>query len=181
MKRIDLVHSAKADRRAPSQARTPCTTMVRTRVWTSALYRKLFGWTTDVVNDQTMLALGCGIVAVTVPAAAGPAVVTHLRTHEVLGPTLALSGSGARWMFLADPNGFVAGRLPNDADVLDCPMKIQLPDAETTFAKLRWVVPPDPVRRWLPTATAVLSVIDDCRRFGMSPDIARSSNRIWRG
>lgn len=142
--------------------RIPRTPVMRPRAWTSACYRDMFGWATEEHHGRTLLALGRSMVAVVIRASIAPRIASELKVQDADGPVLVVMGDIPRWVFLADPNGFVTNgdELPDGVVVLDCPSRIPVPAVDTSPDRLRWVVPPDPSRRWLPTLAAVLSVID---------------------
>lgn len=125
---------------------------------TSTWYRKVFGWAAENTGGGTTLALGRNTVAVSVPAAMGPHVAAALRALDSAGPVVLTPTAPPAWLFLADPNGQVAGRddVPSGVVVLDCPTRITIPSVDQPAAGTCWVIPPSPSRRWLPTLAAVI-------------------------
>lgn len=113
------------------------------------------------------MSLGRGIVAVAVPAHLAPHVASELKRRDADGPAMAVSDFLPRWLYLAEHEGIVvdSDTLPAGVMVFDCPSTIQLPAVDTHVDQLRWVVPPDPQRRWLPTLAAVLCAVGSRARF----------------
>lgn len=132
--------------------------------WTASRYEELLGWTVNPSGGRALLALGRSLVAVLVPGQIAPEVADHLRELDADGPVLAVVGEDPHWVFLADPNGAVVSRdeLPAGVVVLDCPSRISIPAVGMSVGGSRWVVPPNPHRRWLPTLAAVLCAVG-CR------------------
>lgn len=131
------------------------------RGWSAARYRAVFGWDVEYRDGRTLLALGHGVVAVTVPEAIAAAVARRLRAMDAEGPVFAVEGPRSRRVFLADPNGFVTGHLelPGPARVLDCWQRIALPGADARAGGRHWIIPPDARQRWLPTLAAVVRAV----------------------
>lgn len=147
-----------------ARRRVPPAWQSRSRGWTAPRYEELLGWTVDPSGGRALLALGRSLVAVCVPPAIGPGVADHLRELGAEGPVLAVAGEVPHWVFLADPNGAVVSgdELPAGVVVLDCPSRISIPAVGLSVGGSRWVVPPNPHRRWLPTLAAVLCAVG-CR------------------
>lgn len=130
------------------------------RGWTAAQYRTAFGWDVEYRDGRTLLALGHGVVAVSVPAEIADAVSRRLRAMDAEGPAFAVERPPARRVFLADPNGFVTARLElRGARVLDCWQRITLPAVDARAGGLHWLIPPDARKRWLPTLAAVVRAV----------------------
>lgn len=124
---------------------------------TPADYRHQFGWLVHEVDGEAYLSLGHGMVGLAMAPRYAGTVVNALRRHGSRGPVLEV-GAGARvWIVLADPNGRVlsAADLPAGMSLLGCSTPVPLPGSSPRRSA-RWIVPPDPLRRWLPTLDAVL-------------------------
>lgn len=137
--------------------------------WTTARYREIFGWVVENRGGRAALRLGHGMVAVAVPPERAPGIATHLHRAEADAPAVAVAGSRPYWFFLADANDSVVttDELPSGIRVLTCVAAIPVPAEDIPCDGVRWVVPPDPSRRWLPTAAAVL-----CAARTSSPEYA---------
>ena len=125
--------------------------------WTDVQYRAIFGWQTVQIGRRVMLAFGRGLVALSVPAQRGTHVVEHLRRFGSNGPVLAIGVAEPRWVFFADDNAYVTFRvdLPPDVEFLGCGKRLPVPAPNSCTEGLRWIIEPDPVRRWLPTLDAL--------------------------
>lgn len=134
------------------------------RALTAEQYREVFGWTIQRRDSRSYLALGRGMVAVSVPAALGPEVAFELKRRDSDGPVIATTGRDPRWLFLADPNEAVFTRddLPTAVALLECPTVVPVPIESTPSDRPRWAERPNLTRRWLPTAASVLCAISCC-------------------
>lgn len=135
--------------------------MTMRRAWSVSRYREEFGWIVAEVDGRALLALGRSMVAVAVPAAIAPHVAAELKRQDANGPVIAVTGRASSWVFLADPNGSLTIRdeLPKGVMVLDCPSRIPIPVGSSPPHQVRWIVSPDPYRRWLPTLAAVMCAV----------------------
>lgn len=124
---------------------------------TPADYRHEFGWLVHEVDGDAYLSLGHGIVGVAMPPMYAGVVVNALRRHGSRGPVLEVGTEARVWIVLADPNErvFSAPELPAGVTLLSCSTPVPLPGSSGRRAA-RWIVPPDPQHRWLPTVDAVL-------------------------
>ncbi|NKQ51544.1 hypothetical protein HFP15_01465 [Amycolatopsis sp. K13G38] len=131
------------------------------RGWTAAEYRSVFGWDVGKSDGRIVLTLGRGVVALLVPVPVAMRVVPRLKRLDAVGPVFAEAGDEPHWVLLADANEFVttAGDVPKGIVVLGAGQRIPVPCAETRASGPRWIVPPDPRRRWLPTLSTVLTAI----------------------
>lgn len=131
------------------------------RRWTAGQYRRVFGWVVEQRDRRMQLALDGGMAALTVPQSIAVNAVQHLKRLDACGPVLAVETERPYWIFLAEANGYIASGadLPAEVELLDCGRHIPVPCRDTRSAGLRWVVAPDPRRRWLPTLATVLLAI----------------------
>ncbi|MDQ0382846.1 hypothetical protein [Amycolatopsis thermophila] len=127
--------------------------------WSIADYRARLGWHVEPRGDQAWLQLGSGIVGASVPARLGPPLAAALAGSGESGPVLEL-GSAARWIFLADANGYVPGweGMLSGVEVLGCPAWIPVPASGVLGGRSRWVAPPDARHRWLPTLASIIAL-----------------------
>ncbi|GHF35781.1 hypothetical protein FHX82_006986 [Amycolatopsis bartoniae] len=127
--------------------------------WYPSAYRTLLGWEVEWRDGQPWLRTGNGVVGASVPAYLGPLVVMALSRSDQPSPVLELAHE-QRWVFLADANDDVPGcHLPlSTVEVLSCPASIPLPAAGSAGRPSRWVRPPDPRNRWLPTLAAITAI-----------------------
>lgn len=134
---------------------------VKTPAWTTERYREMMGWPARECENRTVLTLGWGMVAVVVPSDLGPGVASELQRQGASGPVFSVRADVSAWVFLADPNGLVANRdiLPPGAAIVECPSTVMLPGAGISADTCRWIVPPDPQRRWHPTLATVLAAV----------------------
>ncbi|MDQ0382753.1 hypothetical protein [Amycolatopsis thermophila] len=134
-------------------------TVERRTPWPPSAYRTLLGWEVEWRDGQPWLRTGNGVVGASVPAYLGPLVVRALSGCDQPAPALELTRE-RRWVFLADPNDDVPGCHvpPSTMEVLSCPASIPLPAAGTVDRPSRWVTPPDPRNRWLPTLAAITAI-----------------------
>lgn len=147
--------------------------------WTAALYRELLGWDVQHHAGRTTLSLGRGMVAVAVPASTAAAVATCLRQIDAAGPVLAVAEERPRWMFLADPNGYVTVHddLPHEVTVIGSGQRIPIPVADAPSALLRWIIPPSNRRSWLPTIAAILLGLRSTQRAVAAGDEQPAARR----
>lgn len=129
------------------------------QVPTAALYREQFGWSVEEKDGKPLLFLGNGMIGVVVPATRARAVAVHLHSQDTCGPVLELGG--ATWVFLADANGMVVDQTELNGGVSLLGYAKQVPLPEAPLGAVRWVVPPNPHQRWLPTLAAVLAAVRD--------------------
>ncbi|RBM16186.1 hypothetical protein DI005_25380 [Prauserella sp. PE36] len=125
--------------------------------WTIAEYRSVLGWTVTWGGGRPLLDLGHGMVAVTAPRPLAVGLAERLHRLDATGPVFAVDGARPYWVFLADPNDEVNAdlHLPRGVEILGCPQRIPVPVEVPRSPALRWIVPPDTRRRWLPTLAAV--------------------------
>lgn len=121
------------------------------------LYRELFGWTVERVDGHDQLRLTHGMAGVLLHPSLAATAVSALKHVGACGPVLLAEDDDPAWIVLADPNGVVLPHadLPLGIGLLDYASAIQLPRAGSN--RPRWVVPPTPGHRWLPTIAAVIS------------------------
>lgn len=146
----------------PSTAmRTRPARVVRRLTRAATAYGDTFGWATAIVRDGLVLLLTGDRVGVAVPAERARRVAAELRRRESPGPVLALPGAEPHWVFLADLNGTipVQDQAPAGVTFVASPRVLALPPTATLDGPVRWAIPPDPCRRWLPTFAAVLCAI----------------------
>ncbi|OZM71583.1 hypothetical protein CFN78_18810 [Amycolatopsis antarctica] len=122
-------------------------------------YRAGFGWRPRIRAGALELPLGGGLAALTVPAGWAGEVAHRLRMHDCSGPVLAAAGTPRRWAFLAALDDLAPEHVPYGVRVLAAPQSLVLPPTMTGDGPVRWVVPPDPGRRALPSFAAVLHAI----------------------
>jgi hypothetical protein len=136
-------------------------TVIRDLTRAATAYGNTFGWTTAIVRDGLVLLLTGDKVGVAMPAAQAHDVAAELRRRDSRGPTLALPGREPHWVFLADLNGAIPlqDKAPAGVTFVCSPRVLALPPTSLMDGPVRWAVPPDPCRRWLPTFDAVLCAI----------------------
>jgi hypothetical protein len=124
-------------------------------------YREVFGWPVRVTDGSLELRCGHDITAIAIPASWACNVTHRLASAEALGPVIGLPGPSRYWVLLAQSNGAVeAQRDALPGVVLFAPNdSVPLPVGEPGDDRVRWVVAPNPARRWLPTLTSVLFAV----------------------
>jgi hypothetical protein len=135
--------------------------VIRNLTRAATAYGNTFGWTTAIVRDGLVLLLTGDRVGIAMPAAQAHDVAAELRRRDSRGPTLALPGREPHWVFLADLNGAIPlqDKAPAGVTFVSSPRVLALPPTSMMDGPVRWAVPPDPCRRWLPTFDAVLCAI----------------------
>lgn len=125
----------------------------------AARYRELLGAGVEEYRGRLFLPMGFGLVGVALSPFLGRAVVHRLARTDTCGPVLELADGWNCWVILTDPNGLVLARedLPRGVEVLGCPRRVPLPTSAT--GPVRWVVPPNPQHRWLPTLASVMAAV----------------------
>lgn len=124
--------------------------------------RDTHGWKIAHHADGPLLELCHDMVAVSIQATheVSARVVQLLRRRGMYGPVLAIGSDMRNLVVLADANGLIRSdvRVVRGVDVLGCPKMVPLPGSVVT--PVRWIIPPTPTRRWLPTLAAVLGAIE---------------------
>lgn len=131
---------------------------------TATSYLKVMGWRTVANASQLRLPLFGGMVALSVPNNWGVRAWEYLRRIEQDGPTIFLPCDRRMLTFLADANDTVMIRddMPEGAVLHRPPASILLPPSLIGTEVVRWLAPPNPARRWLPTAAGVLTALLNC-------------------
>jgi hypothetical protein len=124
-------------------------------------YRGQMGW--DVGRDAggPRLWLGEGIVAVLAPREQVAGIWGAYRRMDLPGPILLTLGERSTLVLLADSNDLVLAQdeLPPSVHLLRAPSSVPLPLAGDGDDRCRWLLPPHPSRRWLPSAEAVVCAV----------------------
>lgn len=144
-------------------------------------YRKHCSWHVDVVDGAVLLLLGHGIVALDVPVDRATRVQKTLELYDVRTPALLIAKPEPSVVFLAEADEAVLGQhqMPADVRFLMVLRALRLPllHAEPTDGT-KWLWPPDPVRRWLPSVSAVLAAVNAATPFALrAPTRARRASR----
>lgn len=138
-------------------------------------YGRLMGWVVHRNENGLVLPLPAGWVAVHAPAGVGAAAYRHPLLRDACGPVLVLPESTRRSVFLAEvDDGVLAGEsLPPGVGLFRSPHPLLLPPSTTEFGRVRWAVAPEPTRRWLPTATTVISALGEVLRHVRTLPVVR--------
>ncbi|WP_200314700.1 hypothetical protein [Prauserella cavernicola] len=125
-------------------------------------YRGVFGWPVRWQANGLHLVVGSGIGAVAMPKAQSDAVLAGLERQDCLGPALAVPTKREMMTILlveAELPAWGEAPPPPSVKVLDAGSAVPLPDRRRPDILARWIVEPDPQRRWLPALSAVLATV----------------------
>ena len=125
-------------------------------------YHDNLAWPVRWEQESVVLPLGHGIVAFDVPAGRARVALEQLAYTNCSTPVLYLVGPECRVIILAESDETVFGQfqMPERARYLAAPRCLRLPVMPSPgTGALRWLREPDPKRRWLPRAGAVLSAV----------------------
>ncbi|MFT7837095.1 hypothetical protein Q5530_13180 [Saccharothrix sp. BKS2] len=121
-------------------------------------YRHNLGWPVDIAGGGVHLILTGGLAAFEVPAHLAGGVLRRLSDLGAVGPVLRTGTDNDRVAFLCDVDDIVFAQADMPLGVR-CPrMGAALPLPSPRPSK-SWLVAPDPDRRWLPSASAVLHAV----------------------
>lgn len=141
-------------------------------------YRERHCWPVLVVEGAVVLPLGRGVVALDVPAERAATVYKNLKHNDIRTPAVLTTEPEPRVVFLAEADDSVLGQfqMPWDVRYLTVPQALPLPLlAESKASDRKWFCAPDPGRRWLPRASAVLAAVNDA-----TPVSLRAYWQSWR-
>ncbi|MEV0705287.1 hypothetical protein AB0I53_46275 [Saccharopolyspora sp. NPDC050389] len=150
-------------------------------------YRDQMAWAVDRTENSVVLTLGRGMVAFDVPADWAFRVRNRLERNGFCTPALLVGARLVRAVFLAEADGVVLGQfqMPGDVRYLAAPCQIELPLLHVTAAQSRkWFCAPNPARRWLFPAGAVLAAVNAATpppfKGAQPPDDRRSTQPAHR-
>lgn len=121
-------------------------------------YRDQMGWDVRLVDGAPTLSLTHGMTGFLFPWKWFPLAASLMSTMDVQGPVIGFMDEvEPRAVALADINDCVFSQvqMPQGVTLLRTPGLVPLPPK----AGSRWLAEPHSDRRWLPSATAVLSVL----------------------
>ncbi|MEV6718027.1 hypothetical protein AB0M48_38985 [Lentzea sp. NPDC051208] len=119
-------------------------------------------WRVRTRDDGLVLPLPAGWIGVHATDDVAASARAHPVLREACGPVLAVpTGDGRRWLFLAEVDESVLSstELPDGVGLIRPPRELLLPPSSNDFGMIRWAVCPSPEKRWLPTATTVVSAL----------------------
>lgn len=138
-------------------------------------YRGQLGWDVGLDADGPRLRLGEGIVAVLAPCDQVAGIWAGYRRMDLPGPILLTLGKRSTLVLLADSNDLVLSQeeLPPSVHLLRAPSSVPLPSSGDRDDRCRWLLPPHPSRRWLPSVAAVVCAV----QLGSAPRLATAQPR----
>lgn len=124
----------------------------------AAWYRRHLGWPVETAEDGVSLSLTGGLTAIEVPAHLAGGVLNRLTDLGVVGPALRTGRANDRVTFLCEVDDVVLAQadMPTGVRHLRVGGALALPSPRPSET---WLVAPDPGRRWLPSASAVLHAV----------------------
>ncbi|SDJ53820.1 hypothetical protein SAMN05192558_12523 [Actinokineospora alba] len=131
---------------------------------TATWYRDAMAWPVEVTDGLVILPLGQGTVAFDVPGNRAAPVRKRLEQDGFCTPAvLLMSAQRCHVMFLAEADHAVLGQyqMPEHVRYLCAPAVLPLPILRSPMSQHHWwFSEPDPARRWLHSAAAVLAAIN---------------------
>jgi len=141
-------------------------------------YRDRLAWRAHVADGAVVLPLGHGVVAFDVPGDRRFTLRKMLECNDMCTPVLLVGRPEPRAVFFAEADDVVFGQfqMPVGVRYLTVPTCLRLPLLVTTTADdVKWFRAPDPARRWLFSANAVLAAINTA-----TPPLLRSRAHVAR-
>jgi hypothetical protein len=121
-------------------------------------YRDQMGWSVHLVDGIPNLSLTHGMTGFLFPQSWFPIASSMMSTMDVQGPVIGfVDDTTPKAVALADTNDcvFSQTQMPAGVTLLRTPGLVPLPPKDG----VSWLLEPRPERRWLPSATAVLAVL----------------------
>ncbi|HEX6339603.1 hypothetical protein [Umezawaea sp.] len=150
--------------RPPRRDAPPDTDAGRALTW----YRNQMGWDVRLVDGVPALSLTHGMTGFLFPRTWFPLAASLMSTMDVQGPVIGyLDEVEPRAAALADTNDcvFSQAQMPEGVTLLRTPGTVPLPPK----AGSNWLLEPHNERRWLPSATAVLAVLQAVSESSAGP------------
>ncbi|MCS7477313.1 hypothetical protein ACFFQW_22565 [Umezawaea endophytica] len=136
-------------------------------------YRDQMGWDVRLVDGVPTLSLTHGMTGFLFPRAWFAPVASLMSTMDVQGPVIGfLDEVESKAVALADTNDcvFSQAQMPPGVTLLRTPGLVPLPPKIGSS----WLIEPHNERRWLPSATAVLSVLQAAQSPARPPRTPRT-------
>ena len=135
-------------------------------------YRDQMGWDVRLVDGVPTLSLAHGMTGFLFPWKWFPLAASLMSTMDVQGPVIGFMDEvEPKAVALADTNDcvFSQAQMPQGVTLLRTPGLVPLPPKTGSS----WLVEPHNERRWLPSATAVLSVLQTAAQPPTGPPRGR--------
>jgi hypothetical protein len=115
------------------------------------------GWPVHRSGRAVFLTTTSGFCGLRVLASVGEQMLWILRNAGVDGPVVEIPWPHSHYVFLADSDVVLDTEMVSQrgAVLLQAPSVIPLPPSATPRGRLKWVVPPRPANRWLPSLSTV--------------------------